>query len=91
LEETDAEVLRQIALGLKEGAEQAGVEIPVATRPAAGADPRHPSRAASTWWRLLRLGRARPDVTGERIEAGDALIASPQRLHSNGLTSLAAC
>jgi len=28
VEEKDAEVLRQIALGLKEGAEQAGVEIP---------------------------------------------------------------
>ncbi len=89
LEDADPEVLRQIAIGLKAGAEQAGVEIPggeVAQLPElirGHPSPRGFDLAASAF------GTVRLDalITGERIAPGDAVIGLPSSgLHSNGYT-----
>src|SRR2546423_218775 len=52
VEDADPEVLRQIAVGLKEGAEQAGVEIP-------GGELPHPAAAERRRGRVDRLAAAR--------------------------------
>jgi phosphoribosylformylglycinamidine cyclo-ligase len=89
VEHADPEVLAQIAVGLKEGAEQAGVEIPggeLAQLPElirGHPSPRGFDLAASS------LGVVALDaiVTGDAIAPGDAVIGLPSGgLHSNGYT-----
>src|SRR5256885_15031588 len=89
LEDADPDVLRQIAVGLKVGAEQAGVEIPggeVAQLPElirGHPSPRGFDLAASAFG-VVALDAL---ITGERVAAGDALIGLPSSgLHSNGYT-----
>lgn len=89
VEDADPEVLQQIALGLKEGAEQAGVEIPggeLAQLPEllrGHPSPRGFDLAAASVG-LVELDAV---VTGDAIEPGDAVIGLPSNgLHSNGYT-----
>ncbi|HEY2600126.1 MAG TPA: phosphoribosylformylglycinamidine cyclo-ligase [Thermoleophilaceae bacterium] len=89
VEDADPEVLRQIAVGLKEGAEQAGVEIPggeLAQLPElirGHPSPRGFDLAASSFG-VVALDAI---VTGEDLAAGDAVIGLPSSgLHSNGYT-----
>jgi phosphoribosylformylglycinamidine cyclo-ligase len=89
LEDADPEVLRQIAVGLKAGAEQAGIEIPggeVAQLPElirGHPSPRGFDLAASAFG-VVQLDSM---ITGERVAPGDALIGLPASgLHSNGYT-----
>ena len=89
VEDADPEVLRQIAVGLKEGAEQAGVEIPggeLAQLPElirGHPSPRGFDLAASSFG-IVALDAI---VTGETIVPGDAVIGLPSNgLHSNGYT-----
>jgi phosphoribosylformylglycinamidine cyclo-ligase len=89
VEEADPDVLRQIAEGLKAGAEQAGVEIPggeLAQLPELIRG--HPSPygfdLVGACFGTVALDSI---VTGARIEAGDAVIGLPSSgVHSNGLT-----
>ncbi|HEY2636648.1 MAG TPA: phosphoribosylformylglycinamidine cyclo-ligase [Solirubrobacteraceae bacterium] len=89
VEEPEPEVMRQIGVGLKAGAEAAGVEIPggeVAQLPElirGHPSPRGFDLAAAA------VGTVALDaiVTGEAISPGDALIGVPSSgVHSNGLT-----
>jgi phosphoribosylformylglycinamidine cyclo-ligase len=89
VEDADPDVLRQIGVGLKAGAEQAGIEIPggeVAQLPElirGHPSPRGFDLAASAFG-LVQLDRI---VTGEQIVPGDAVIGVPSNgLHSNGYT-----
>jgi phosphoribosylformylglycinamidine cyclo-ligase len=89
VEDADPEVLRQIAVGLKDGAEQAGVEIPggeLAQLPElirGHPSPRGFDLAASSFG-VVALDAL---VTGEAIVPGDAVIGLPSNgLHSNGYT-----
>jgi phosphoribosylformylglycinamidine cyclo-ligase len=89
VEDADPEVLRQIAVGLKDGAEQAGVEIPggeLAQLPElirGHPSPRGFDLAASSFG-VVALDAI---VTGEAIVPGDAVIGLPSNgLHSNGYT-----
>jgi len=89
VEEADEERLRQIATGLRAGAEDAGVEIPggeLAQLPELIRG--HPS---PTGFDLVgaSFGIVALDalVLGDRIEPGDAVIGLPSSgVHSNGLT-----
>lgn len=89
VEEADPQVLREIGLGLKAGAEDAGVEIPggeLAQLPELIRG--HPSPRgfdlAGTCVGLVELERM---VTGDRIETGDVVVGVPSSgIHSNGLT-----
>src|SRR3954470_18335555 len=89
VEEADPDVLRQIAEGLKAGAEQAGVEIPggeLAQLPELIRG--HPSPygfdLVGACFGTVALDAI---VTGSRIEPGDAVIGLPSSgVHSNGLT-----
>src|SRR5919204_1807453 len=89
LEDADPDVLGQIAVGLKAGAEQAGVEIPGgegAQLP--GLIRGHPSPRgfdlAASAFGTVRLDAL---ITGDRIAPGDAVIGLPSSgLHSNGYT-----
>jgi phosphoribosylformylglycinamidine cyclo-ligase len=89
VEDADPEVLRQIGVGLKEGAEQAGVEIPggeLAQLPElirGHPSPRGFDLAASSFG-LVALDAI---VTGDALQPGDAVIGLPSNgLHSNGYT-----
>jgi phosphoribosylformylglycinamidine cyclo-ligase len=89
VEDADPDVLRQIAVGLKEGAEQAGVEIvggEVAQLPElirGHPSPRGFDLAAAS---IGAVGLDRI-LTGEAIVPGDAVIGVPSGgLHSNGYT-----
>src|SRR5919204_2998192 len=89
VEDADPEVLRQIAVGLKEGAEQAGVEIPggeLAQLPElirGHPSPRGFDLAASSFG-VVALDAI---LTGDAIAPGDAVIGLPSNgLHSNGYT-----
>src|ERR687887_201020 len=79
VEEADPDVLRQIAEGLKAGAEQAGVEIPggeLAQLPElirGHPSPRGFDLAASAFG-VVALDAL---ITGERIVAGDVLLGLP--------------
>ena len=89
VEQADPAVLRDIALGLKAGAEQAGVEIPggeLAQLPELVKG--HPSpRGFDLTGACFGTVALDAIVTGERIAAGDALIGLPASgVHSNGLT-----
>jgi phosphoribosylformylglycinamidine cyclo-ligase len=89
VEDAQPEMLRQIAVGLREGAEQAGVEIPggeLAQLPELIKG--HPSPngfdICASCVGLVALDRI---VTGAAIEPGDAVIGIPSSgIHSNGLT-----
>jgi phosphoribosylformylglycinamidine cyclo-ligase len=89
VEDAQPDVLREIAVGLREGAEQAGVEIPggeLAQLPDVIRG--HPSPngfdLCASCIGLVPLDRI---VTGASIEPGDALIGIPSSgVHSNGLT-----
>jgi phosphoribosylformylglycinamidine cyclo-ligase len=89
VEEADPEVLRQIAVGLKEGAEQAGVEIPggeLAQLPELIRG--HPSPygfdLVGACFGTVALDAI---VTGSKIDRGDVVIGLPSSgVHSNGLT-----
>jgi phosphoribosylformylglycinamidine cyclo-ligase len=89
VERAEPAALEQIALGLRRSAEEAGVEIPggeLAVLPELIRG--HPSPHG---FDLLGFCVGLVDldamVTGERIEAGDALIGLPSSgIHSNGLT-----
>jgi phosphoribosylformylglycinamidine cyclo-ligase len=93
VEEPEPGMLEQIARGLKEGAEQAGVEIPggeLAVMPELIRG--HPSpRGFDLLGFCVGLVPLDAIVTGGRIEPGDAVIGLPSSgVHSNGLT-LARC
>jgi phosphoribosylformylglycinamidine cyclo-ligase len=89
VEEAEPEMLRQIAEGLRAGAEQAGVEIPggeLAQLPELLRG--HPSPyvfdLVGACFGTVALDRM---VTGARVEPGDAVIGIPSSgVHSNGLT-----
>jgi phosphoribosylformylglycinamidine cyclo-ligase len=89
VERTDPHVMEQIGLGLKRGAELAGVEIPggeVAVLPELIRG--HPSPngfdLTATCFGTVALDAI---VTGDRISPGDALIGLPSSgLHSNSYT-----
>ena len=89
VERADADVLREIAIGLKRGAEQAGVEIPggeLAQLPDLIRG--HPSPRGFDLT-AAAVGTVALDriVTGAAVEPGDALIGLPASgVHSNGLT-----
>jgi phosphoribosylformylglycinamidine cyclo-ligase len=86
VERADPEVLAAIGVGLKAGAEQAGVEIPggeVAILPELirGHPSPHGFDLTATCFGTVALDRI---VTGDRIAPGDALIGLPSSgLHSN--------
>ncbi len=89
VERADADVLAQIGVGLKAGAEQAGVEIPggeVAQLPELIRG--HPSpRGFDLTGAAVGLVALEEIVTGAAVEPGDALIGLPSSgVHSNGLT-----
>jgi phosphoribosylformylglycinamidine cyclo-ligase len=87
VERADEEVMRAIGLGLKAGAEQAGVEIPggeVAVLPELIRG--HPSPGGFDLTAAC-FGTVALDalVTGARCEPGDALVGLPSSgIHSNG-------
>src|SRR3954454_7696720 len=89
VEDADPEQLRQIAVGLKEGAEQAGVEIPggeLAQLPELirGHPSPHGFDLVGACFGTVALDAI---VTGAAIEPGDAVIGLPSNgLHSNGYT-----
>jgi phosphoribosylformylglycinamidine cyclo-ligase len=89
VEEANPEVLEQIGIGLRAGAEQAGVEIPggeLAVLPDVVRG--HPSpRGFDLVGFCVGLVELDAVVTGDRIEPGDALIGIPSSgIHSNGLS-----
>src|SRR5919199_3527207 len=89
VEDADPEQLRQIALGLKEGAEQAGVEIPggeLAQLPELirGHPSPHGFDLVGACFGTVELDAI---VTGARVRPGDAVVGIPSSgVHSNGLT-----
>lgn len=89
VEEANPEMLRDIAIGLKAGAELAGVEIPggeLAQLPELVKG--HPSpRGFDLTGACFGTVALDAIVTGEQIAPGDALIGIPSSgVHSNGLT-----
>src|SRR3954453_9963793 len=89
VEDADPEQLRQIAVGLKEGAEQAGVEIPggeLAQLPELirGHPSPHGFDLVGACFGTVALDAI---VTGAAASPGDAVIGLPASgVHSNGLT-----
>jgi len=89
VEQADPSVLRELAIGLKRGAEDAGVEIPggeLAQLPELirGHPSPHGFDLTGACFGTVALDAI---VTGERIAPGDALIGLPSSgVHSNGLT-----
>ena len=81
--EATPEICGQIGEGLRAGAEQAGIEIP-------GGEIAQVGDVVQGWelgGSAIGLVDLDSIVTGERIEAGDALIGLPSSgLHSNGYT-----
>jgi phosphoribosylformylglycinamidine cyclo-ligase len=89
VEDAQPEMLRQIAVGLREGAERAGVEIPggeLAQLPELIKG--HPSpNGFDLCASCIGLVALDSIVTGASIAPGDALIGIPSSgVHSNGLT-----
>ena len=89
VEEANPEMLEQIGIGLRAGAEQAGVEIPggeLAVLPDVVRG--HPSpRGFDLVGFCVGLVKLDDIVTGGRIVPGDALIGVPSSgIHSNGLS-----
>ena len=89
VEEANPEVLEQIGIGLRAGAEQAGVEIPggeLAVLPeiVRGHPSPHGFDLVGFCVGLVELDAV---VTGARIEPGDAIVGIPSSgIHSNGLS-----
>jgi len=89
VEEANPEVLAQIGIGLRRGAEQAGVEIPggeLAVLPdvVRGHPSPHGFDLVGFCVGLVDLDEV---VTGERIEPGDTIVGIPSSgIHSNGLS-----
>jgi phosphoribosylformylglycinamidine cyclo-ligase len=89
VEQVDEEVMRAIGVGLKTGAEQAGVEIPggeVAVLPELirGHPSPHGFDLTAACFGTVALDRL---VTGAALRPGDTLIGLPSSgLHSNGYT-----
>jgi phosphoribosylformylglycinamidine cyclo-ligase len=89
VEEANAEMLEQIGIGLRAGAERAGVEIPggeLAVLPDVirGHPSPHGFDLVGFCVGLVDLDAV---VTGARIEPGDALLGIPSSgIHSNGLS-----
>ncbi len=89
VEEANPEVLEQIAIGLRAGAELAGVEIPggelaVLPEVVRGHPSPHGFDLVGFCVGLVDLDAV---VTGDRIEPGDAIVGIPSSgIHSNGLT-----
>jgi phosphoribosylformylglycinamidine cyclo-ligase len=89
VEQADPDVLREIAVGLRAGAEEAGVEIPggeLAQLPELirGHPSPHGFDLVGSCAGLVPLDAI---VTGARIEPGDAVIGLPSSgIHANGLT-----
>ena len=89
VEQADPDVLRQIAEGLRAGAEEAGVEIPggeVAQLPELirGHPSPHGFDLVGSCFGTVELDSL---VTGDRIEPGDVVVGLPSSgIHSNGLT-----
>jgi phosphoribosylformylglycinamidine cyclo-ligase len=89
VEEANPEVLAQIGIGLRAGAEQAGVEIPggelaVLPEVVRGHPSPHGFDLVGFCVGLVDLGAI---VTGDRIEPGDAIVGIPSSgIHSNGLS-----
>jgi len=89
VEEADPEMLEQIGIGLRAGAEQAGVEIPggeLAVLPDLIRG--HPSpRGFDLLGFCVGLVDLDAVITGDRIEPGDTIIGIPSSgIHSNGLS-----
>jgi phosphoribosylformylglycinamidine cyclo-ligase len=89
VEEANPEVLEQIAIGLRAGAEQAGVEIPggeLAVLPDVVRG--HPSpHGFDLVGFCVGLVHLEAVITGTAIEPGDALVGIPSSgIHSNGLS-----
>src|SRR3954471_20471594 len=89
VEDAQADMLREIAIGLREGAEQAGVEIPggeLAQLPELIKG--HPSpNGFDLCASCIGVVALDAIVTGATIEPGDAIIGIPSSgVHSNGLT-----
>jgi phosphoribosylformylglycinamidine cyclo-ligase len=89
VEDADPEQLRQIAVGLKEGAEQAGVEIPggeLAQLPELirGHPSPHGFDLVGACFGTVALNSI---VTGAAVRPGDAVVGLPSSgVHSNGYT-----
>ena len=89
VEQSDPDVLRQIAVGLKVGAEAAGCEIPggelaVLPEVVKGHPSPHGFDIVGTCFGIVALDAM---VTGERRRPGDAVIGMPSSgIHSNGYT-----
>jgi phosphoribosylformylglycinamidine cyclo-ligase len=89
VEAAEPEMLRQIAEGLKAGAEQAGIEIPggeLAQLPEVirGHPSPHGFDLVGACFGLVDLDKI---VTGDRIRPGDAIVGIPSSgVHSNGYT-----
>jgi phosphoribosylformylglycinamidine cyclo-ligase len=89
VEQADPDVLREIAVGLRAGAEEAGVAIPggeLAQLPELirGHPSPHGFDLVGSCIGLVPLDAI---VTGARIEPGDAVIGLPSSgIHANGLT-----
>jgi phosphoribosylformylglycinamidine cyclo-ligase len=79
----DPDVCRQIGIGLRQGAELAGIEIP-------GGEIAQVGEIVSGWelgGSAIGIVALDEIVTGERIEPGDPVIGLPSSgLHSNGYT-----
>jgi phosphoribosylformylglycinamidine cyclo-ligase len=89
VEQADPDMLRQVAEGLKAGAEQAGIEIPggeLAQLPEVIRG--HPSpRGFDLVGACIGLVKLEEIVTGDRVEPGDAIVGvASSGLHSNGYT-----
>ena len=89
VEEANPEVLRQIGVGLRRGAEQAGVEIPggelaVLPEVVRGHPSPHGFDLVGFCVGLVELDAV---VTGDRVEPGDTIVGIPSSgIHSNGLS-----
>jgi phosphoribosylformylglycinamidine cyclo-ligase len=89
VEEANPDVLEQIGIGLRDGAEQAGVEIPggeLAVLPdvVRGHPSPHGFDLVGFCVGLVDLDGV---ITGDRIEPGDTVIGIPSSgIHSNGLS-----
>jgi phosphoribosylformylglycinamidine cyclo-ligase len=89
VEEANPDVLEQIGIGLRRGAEQAGVEIPggelaVLPEVVRGHPSPHGFDLVGFCVGLVDLDAV---VTGDRIEPGDTIIGIPSSgIHSNGLS-----
>jgi phosphoribosylformylglycinamidine cyclo-ligase len=81
--EADPAVLRAIGVGLRAGAELAGIEIPGGELAQLGEIVKGPDLVGAAFG-VVRLESI---VTGQRIEPGDAVLGLPSSgLHSNGYT-----